>query len=198
MSLQLDDVSVMRGDFVLCAGVNVCLQQGDICHVVGENGLGKTTLLHQIVGILPTNKGTITTSDKPPLAVLHQTGIHENLSVSDNLLFLANLYTQTPTSADITSALTAVDLVYYANTKVNQLSAGQYKRVGLSRLFLPFALAMDLWVLDEPFTALDGAMIARLEQQMSHFASKGGVIILTSHQRVDVANIRLNLADFVD
>lgn len=198
--LKLDNVSVMRGDFVLCSQLNLTVQAGDICHIIGENGLGKTTLLNQIVGILPTQIGSISDFDRPPLAVLHQTGVHENLSVKQNLVFLANLYGQNPSDDEIYQALACVNLADYDDVKAGRLSAGQTRRVGLARLFLPMASdtsLVNLWVLDEPFTALDTLMIGVLETNIKAFAQKGGAVITTSHQPVSVKTHTLDLAQFL-
>lgn len=198
--LQLVQVAVMRHDFVLCDKVDLSLYAGDICHIIGENGLGKTTLLHQIVGILPTQKGVITKNCPPPLVVMHQTGVHDNLSVKDNLAFLANLYGQNPSDEMITHALQCVGLSAYDDVKAGKLSAGQGRRVGLARLFLPFASDINmvrLWVLDEPFTALDTVMIDKLETLIQQFANKGGAVIMTSHQAVNVKATTLDLTQFL-
>ena len=79
----------------------------------------------------------------------------------------------------------------------NQLSAGQTRRVTLARLYLMRVEQTPLWLLDEPFTALDVSMVARLQQRLQDFANSGGAVLMTSHQPVEVANKSLNLSDYL-
>ena len=92
--VTLDDVDVQRGEFVLCQGVNLTLDAGDICHLIGENGLGKTTLLSQITGLLPMVSGRVVyhRDGIRPVYVSHQLGISGSLTVAQNLAFLLSLY----------------------------------------------------------------------------------------------------------
>lgn len=199
--LTLHNVTVARGDFVLCDGVNLTLGAGDICHLVGQNGLGKTTLLMQITGILPTLSGQIDYQGKHnakgAVYVSHQTGIHENLSVAQNLSFLVALYGICPTSEEIEVALAQVGLAGFGDVKVGELSAGQGRRVGLARLWLLDTNHAPLWVLDEPLTALDVAMVIKLSGRIIDFAKSGGAVLITSHQALDIATMTVNLTDFV-
>lgn len=198
--LSLSQVAIARGEFVLCRDVSFALHQGDICHLVGENGLGKTTLLLQIMGLLPTTTGTIDYFGqkyaKGAVYIGHQSGIHEQLSVAQNLRFLLSLYQITPSDAKLEAALAAVGLAGYQNIKSGELSAGQMRRVGLAKLWLLDAKIAPLWVLDEPLTALDTAMVAALSSRLHAFAQDGGAVLLTSHQPLTVATKIINLADY--
>lgn len=186
---------------VLCQGVTFALDAGDICHLIGKNGLGKTTLLMQIAGILPIVEGSLDYQNQPlakgAIYVLHQTGIHENLSVQQNLRFLLSLYGVSPNKHRLNEALAAVGLYGFDEVKVGELSAGQARRVGLARLWLMEPNHAPLWVLDEPFTALDVAMIKTLSSRLRQFAQAGGAVLLTSHQSVHCANKVVDLATFV-
>lgn len=199
--LSLQDVSISRGEFVLCQAVNMTLKRGDICHVLGENGLGKTTLLMQIVGLLPTLTGRIDYLGQQTAAgavfVAHQTGIHESLSVRQNLRFLLALYGLDVGDEKLEFALSMAGLTGLADVPARELSAGQSRRVGLSRLWLLTPEVSPLWVLDEPLTALDVAMVSRLSERIQAFAEAGGAVLLTSHQPMAIANQRLELAQFV-
>ncbi|MGO2624624.1 MAG: ABC transporter ATP-binding protein, partial [Psychrobacter sp.] len=108
--LMLDELTVQRGEIPLCEGVSLNLSAGSICHLVGANGTGKTTLLMQLAGLLPVLTGEVVyqgtvTLPTQPLYVSHQLGIHPNLTVAQNLNFLLNLYGITPSTADIDDAL---------------------------------------------------------------------------------------------
>lgn len=193
--LTLTNVDVQRGDFVLCQGVNLALQVGDICHLVGENGLGKTTLLHQIAGLLPTQTGQISTQTSP-VYISHQLGISKDLTVAQNLRFLLALYGAKSDKKTLDDALDAVGLYGLGDTSSAQLSAGQTRRIGLARLFVLDVCHSDLWLLDEPLTALDVSMVATIEARMQDFAKAGGAILTTSHQTMQGANKHLDLAEF--
>jgi len=200
--LALDELTVQRGEIPLCEGVALQLSSGSICHLIGANGTGKTTLLMQLAGLLPVLSGEVTyqgQSSLPvqPLYVSHQLGIHPNLTVAQNMTFLLNLYGITPSAADIDDALTWVGLQGFETISSSHLSAGQTRRITLARLYLLTSDVTPLWLLDEPFTALDVDMVARMEERLCEFAQAGGSILMTSHQAVGVANQVLDLSDYM-
>ena len=200
--LALDELTVQRGETPLCEGVTLNLPAGSICHLVGANGTGKTTLLMQLAGLLPVligetyYQGSVSLPIQP-LYVSHQLGIHPNLTVAQNLTFLLNLYGISPSAADIDNALTWVGLQGFETISSSHLSAGQTRRITLARLYLLTPKVTPLWLLDEPFTALDVDMVARMEDRLRDFAHEGGAILMTSHQAVGVANQVLDLSDYM-
>ena len=200
--LTLDELTVQRGEIPLCEGVTLHLSAGSICHLIGANGTGKTTLLMQLAGLLPVLTGEVYyqgQSSLPiqPLYVSHQLGIHPNLTVAQNLTFLLNLYGITPSTTEIDNALTWVGLQGFETISSSHLSAGQTRRITLARLYLLTPDVTPLWLLDEPFTALDVDMVARMEALLCDFAHAGGSILMTSHQAVGVANQMLDLSDYM-
>lgn len=200
--LTFDELTVQRGEIPLCEGVTLSLAAGSICHLVGANGTGKTTMLMQLAGLLPILTGAVGyqgTAGLPiqPLYVSHQLGIHSSLTVAQNLSFLLNLYGITPTGADIDEALAWVGLQGFETISSSHLSAGQTRRITLARLYLLTPQVTPLWLLDEPFTALDVDMVARMEDRLREFADAGGAILMTSHQPVAVANQVLDLSDYM-
>lgn len=200
--LALDELTVQRGEIPLCEGVTLNLPAGSICHLVGANGTGKTTLLMQLAGLLPVLSGEVRYQGHAglpvqPLYVSHQLGIHPNLTVAQNLTFLLNLYGISPSMADIDDALTWVGLQGFETISSSHLSAGQTRRITLARLYLLMPAVTPLWLLDEPFTALDVDMVARMEDRLREFATAGGAILMTSHQAVGVANQVLDLSDYM-
>ena len=200
--LALDKLTVQRGEIPLCEGVTLNLATGSICHLVGANGTGKTTLLMQLAGLLPVLSGEViyqgaVSLPVQPLYVSHQLGIHPNLTVAQNLTFLLNLYGISPSTADIDDALTWVGLQGFETISSSHLSAGQTRRITLARLYLLTPEVTPLWLLDEPFTALDVDMVARMEDRLREFATAGGAILMTSHQAVGVANQVLDLSDYM-
>ena len=200
--LVLDELTVQRGEIPLCEGVTLNLAAGSICHLIGANGTGKTTLLMQLAGLLPVLSGEviyqgIASLPVQPLYVSHQLGIHPNLTVAQNLTFLLNLYGISPSMADVDNALTWVGLQGFETISSSHLSAGQTRRITLARLYLLTPDVTPLWLLDEPFTALDVDMVARMEDRLREFATAGGAILMTSHQAVGVANQVLDLSDYM-
>ena len=200
--LALDNLTVQRGEIPLCEAVTLNLAAGSICHLRGANGTGKTTLLMQLAGLLPVLTGDVYyqgTVSLPiqPLYVSHQLGIHPNLTVAQNLTFLLNLYGITPSKADIDDALVWVGLQGFETISSSHLSAGQTRRITLARLYLLTPKVTPLWLLDEPFTALDVDMVARMEERLRDFANEGGAILMTSHQAVEVVNQLLDLSDYM-
>ena len=200
--LVLDELTVQRGEIPLCEAVTLHLSTGSICHLVGANGTGKTTLLMQLAGLLPVLTGEVTYQGKTglpsqPLYVSHQLGIHPNLTVAQNLTFLLNLYGITPSATDIDKALAWVGLQGFETISSSHLSAGQTRRITLARLYLLTPDVTPLWLLDEPFTALDVDMVARMEDRLRDFANAGGAILMTSHQAVGVANQVLDLTEYM-
>lgn len=192
---RLDNISVQRGDFVLCDGVSKSLMAGDVCHLIGENGLGKTTLLSQLAGLLPIMTGAFVCR-VPMVYVSHQLGISGHLTVAQNLRFLLSLYGVAADEALIERALAAVGLQGLQDVSSAQLSAGQTRRVGLARLFVLDVSHAPLWLLDEPLTALDVQMTAALEARIGEFAKSGGAVLMTSHQATRATNGVLDLAEF--
>lgn len=199
--LHCQEVTIQRGEFPLCEGVNLLLHQGDICHLVGENGTGKTTFLMQLAGLIPVIEGKVfwqgqESLPNQPLYISHQVGIHLQLTVAQNLRFLLALYGIKPTAEALEQALDWVGLGGYEDIQCYQLSAGQTRRVGLARLWfgLQQVTAFPFWLLDEPLTALDINMIAKIETMLQTFATQGGTVLMTSHQTVAVANKQLDLS----
>lgn len=188
-------VNVQRGEFLLCQGVDLALRAGDVCHLIGENGLGKTTLILQIAGLLPVMTGQITCKTGM-VYVSHQLGISSALTVQQNLQFLLALHGVAADDELISTALEKVGLDGLQDVPAAQLSAGQMRRVGLAKLFVLTPAQAGFWLLDEPLTALDMQMVDLLEQQIATFAAAGGAVLMTSHQAIHVANCQLDLAEY--
>lgn len=206
--LRCQSLSCERDGRILFEGLALDVNQGDIIQIEGPNGAGKTTLLRAITGLFPDYAGNITWKGETLnrvkadflshlLFIGHLAGVKKTLTPRENLLFLTQLSSQSYQSTDkdaIDSALAKVGLYGYEDLPGYQLSAGQLRRVGLARLYLSSA---PLWVLDEPYTAIDKEGIVHLEQLFTEHANSGGALILTSHQAPNIPHLkRLNLLDF--
>ncbi len=195
--LELRDVSCERDDAPLFEPLSFALAAGDIVQLEGANGIGKTTLLRCIGGLSSRWHGEMRWCGNPlsrrraefaaaTIYLGHAIGLKAALSARENLQWWTGLR-GIDTRAAIDSALERVGLCGYEDNPCYQLSAGQQRRVGLARLFLSDA---KLWILDEPFTAIDRRGADELEQWIAARAAAGGAILLTSHQPLSLPQVR--------
>lgn len=170
-----------RADRTLFANLDVVVNAGDGLRIAGRNGSGKTTLLRGLLRLTVHVEGSICWHGaQSPLFIGHRPGISGQLTVLENLRFLAQLHQCGCELEHLLQALSAVGLGHYAEVMAQQLSAGQHRRVILALLYLPQPLRC--WVLDEPFTALDQAFVYDLETHLNAHCEAGGAVMLTSHQ----------------
>lgn len=169
------------------------LEPGEMLQVVGPNGSGKTSLLRLLAGLMQPTAGEVrlqgralteprTDSALNLLWIGHAAGIKGLLTAEENLTWLCALHEPASREA-IWQALAAVGLRGFEDVPCHTLSAGQQRRVALARLYLP---GPSLWVLDEPFTALDKAAVAQLEQHLAAHCEQGGLVVLTTHHELTV------------
>lgn len=202
--LELRQVSCERDERQLFARLNLQAHPGDVIQILGPNGSGKTTLLRALAGINNDFTGEVLWNGRslPEVAweysqsllyIGHLPGIKKALSPLENLRWYAAI-SGTDSRSAIYNALDAVGLYGYEETPCYQLSAGQLRRVALARLYFSQA---RLWILDEPFTAIDKRGAAQLETRFAQHAQQGGVILLTSHQDLALSSLKhLNLLDY--
>ncbi len=200
--LELCNLGCERDERLLFSGLDVQLFPGDVVQIGGPNGAGKTTLLRALAGISTDFNGQIRYAGKSlpeatwefagdSLYLGHLPGIKKALTPAENLAWYK---AQSGAAITINDALSAVGLYGYEDTPCYQLSAGQLRRVALARLHLSRA---RIWILDEPFTAIDKLGVSQLEALIAHQSAKGGVVILTSHQDLSLPQLRLvNLQDY--
>lgn len=192
--LELQNLEAWRDDRCLYQALSLSLQPGQIGHIMGPNGVGKTTLLKQIAGLNAFMSGRVRwrdaqVSDDPQrfqqelLFLGHLAGLKSALTVAENLHALAVCRGMALRVSQLEAALERVGLTGYDDVLVAQLSAGQKRRVALARLFTESPL---LWLLDEPFTAIDQAGVAELEGWLADHAERGGMVLLTTHHRLSL------------
>lgn len=200
--LELRNLGCERDERLLFSGLDVRLFAGDVVQIGGPNGAGKTTLLRALAGISTDFHGQIRYLGQAlpeaawefagdSLYLGHLPGIKKALTPAENLEWYK---AQSGAAVSINDALAAVGLYGYEDTPCYQLSAGQLRRVALARLHLSRA---RIWILDEPFTAIDKSGVSQLEALIAQQSAKGGVVILTSHQDLSLPQLRLvNLQDY--
>ena len=172
------DVNIERCYRQLLEKVSLTVRSGELWQLIGANGTGKTSFIRALAGLATLGvTGTIESSETP-LYQGHLPGLKLLLTPEENLRWHPSGVITTSLN-EIHSALEAVGLAGYEKTLMHNLSAGQQRRVGLARLWLSKA---RLWLLDEPFTAIDidGATI--LERRILEHCDSGGAVVFTSHQ----------------
>jgi heme exporter protein A len=191
--LEVVNLACARGDRPLFRNLSFRLGRGELLHVRGENGSGKTTLLRTLCGLSLPAAGEVRWNgqgirEQPDAYrqqlcyIGHGNAIHGDLTPVENLQFETCLGNDAGIEAK--PALESPGLARVANLPTKLLSQGQKRRVALARLAV---LKRTLWVLDEPFTALDARAVERLLAALAGHLDRGGLCLLTSHQEVAMA-----------
>jgi heme exporter protein A len=194
--LEVTQLECRRGDRLLFYGLDFTVTGGVLLHVRGANGSGKTTLLRSLCGLFTPDSGEIRWKGESTrslgaeyrrdlLYFGHLNGIKSDLTGIENLRVSATLDADLVDESAIWAALARIGLGGFEDLPTRMLSQGQKKRVALARLILSGA---PLWVLDEPFTALDVGAIELLETLISEHVAAGGMVILTTHQEVGLTS----------
>lgn len=186
--LSTHNLECIRGDRVLFSHLNITIPPGKILQIEGRNGCGKTSLLRLLCGVMMPSEGSILWNGTDILedrseyyadaAYLgHHNGIKGELTALENLHF-AQALSASKSDEDLFEILARLSLRGYEDIPCRHLSAGQNRRVALARLL---AAEAGVWILDEPFTALDRKGIQLVEEIFESHVSTGGTIILTTH-----------------
>ena len=203
-ALEAHELECLRGDIPLFSGLSLGVAPGQIMQIEGANGSGKTSLLRILAGLSPPSEGEVlwrgVSIAKKRAAFFaeigylgHHLGLKAELSVGENLRFAFAMNGKALTRERLEQALDQVGLADREDLPVRALSAGQRQRVALARLVSSEAA---LWILDEPFTALDVGGIALVQKLLEAHAERGGLAVLTSHQAVELRGglVKLTLA----
>ena len=192
---SVSNLSCSRGDKRLFSGVSFALQPGEWLHLEGDNGVGKTSLLRLACGLSALEEGEIQWQGQPVssnidefranLAYLgHQLALKEDLTPLENLRADTAIAGRALSLADAKAALAQLGLKGREHLPVRVLSQGQKRRTALARLLVSSA---PLWILDEPFVALDAAAQKVLSEVINGHLNRQGMVLFTSHQMVTLA-----------
>jgi heme exporter protein A len=191
--LETLDLECVRGERLLFSGLSLSAGSGTCLRIAGENGAGKTSLLRILCGLLTPTAGEVRWNGQgirtlreefwQDLAYVgHLNGVKNDLTAIENVRFATALGGRRSTDERAVAALRALGLAGFEATQARFLSQGQRRRIALARLFL--AESAPLWILDEPFTALDVRGVQALSDLIGAQLARGGIVVLTTHQEV--------------
>lgn len=201
--LEIQQLECTRGDHVLFSNLNFSLREGEILHVRGSNGSGKTSLLRMVCGLFLQSQGQVLWDGqnirklreeytRQVTYLGHLNGIKGDLSALENLRLGGKLDGLQISENDALQALAKMGLRGREDLSTKVLSQGQKRRVALARLLLS---KTKLWILDEPFVALDVKAVAHLQSVIQQHLERQGMVVFTTHQEVEINTGRAHHID---
>src|ERR1700678_4483549 len=189
--LRVEQVHVWRGDRHVLKGVSLTLASGQLLHVSGPNGTGKTTLLRVICGLLRPEQGSVSWRGHPISSVRgeyqaalayasHEPALMGDLTALENLRFAVGLKRRV-SPGELRASLEQTGVASCADLPVRVLSAGQRRRVAMARVL---GMRAPLWLLDEPFTNLDAAGSQTFAALIAEHVSEGGMAVVVAHHEL--------------
>lgn len=201
--LAISNLSIERGERLLLDGFDCHIHAGEVVQVAGPNGAGKTSLMRVMAALLEADRAEFSWRGEAVNSAMlfsdevlylgHKAAVRDQLTPLENLQWFAQLQSQQIKPVgdrDLSQALIALGLAGYEDELCSSLSAGQKRRVGLARMAVSNA---PLWILDEPFTAVDVEGVKTLLNWIDDYASQGGAVFYTTHQQVEFKRCRPRL-----
>ncbi|OOF68412.1 heme ABC transporter ATP-binding protein CcmA [Rodentibacter pneumotropicus] len=204
-NLSIKELACQRGECLLFGGLSHNFTSGDFVQIEGHNGIGKTSLLRILAGLAQAIAGEVQWNSESIskqreiyyqdlLYLGHFSGVKPELTALENLQFYQRISQAEQSENALWNVLEKVGLLGREDLPAAQLSAGQQRRIALARLWLSYA---PLWILDEPFTAIDKKGVEILTALFDEHAKQGGIVLITSHQDVPSMRLqKLNLAQY--
>jgi heme exporter protein A len=193
--LEARELAATRGDATLFTGIAFSLAPGALLRVTGANGSGKTSLLRALCGLLMPSAGEVRWNGENVRALReeywkhlvyigHADGLKDDLTAEENLAFACTLAGMQAPAPRVRAALESLGMAGRERLPARALSQGQRRRTALARLAV--AESLPLWILDEPFAALDAAAVERVQSIVSGHLERGGMVVLTTHQEARI------------
>ena len=197
--LSLINIACERGETRLFEGCSLTVSSGQWWQGEGHNGIGKTSLLRILAGLAVAAEGDVLWNGvkiqqqrdqyyENLFYLGHHAGVKPELTAWENLRFYQKIQGLPLEDEALWNALAKVSLIGREDLPCSHLSAGQQRRVALAKLWLTTA---TLWILDEPFTAIDKKVVAELIAHIEHHCEQGGMVIFTSHQTAESAKVQV-------
>jgi heme exporter protein A len=182
MNIRTASLGCARNGRAILSGISFDLTAGTCLVLRGPNGVGKTTLLKTLAGLLPPHQGTLQIDADQIAYAGHLDAVKTQMTVAENLKFWAGVYG----TGDVHAALNKLELAALADRPAHTLSAGQKRRLGLGRLLVS---GRDIWLLDEPTASLDSRNTALLARVISDHCAAGGIAILSTHLDLPIRKV---------
>ena len=194
MVLEIISVYFSRNKRLIFDNFSLKIQKSQIMILIGNNGVGKTTLFDLIIGILQPSNGEIKIHNKATFELFkhkrefftyipHKDALKDNLTVMENIENWLHLSNNNFSKEEVINNLKYFDLSLITNIKVGRLSHGQKKKVSLSKLLLS---RNSLWLLDEPFNGLDKKSSLKVKNLIEKHSQSGGSVLLSTHLDVKI------------
>ena len=188
--LESKNLSLMRNDRYIIRDLSIEISPKTVVNIFGNNGSGKTSFLKVLSGITEKTNGEISRNNVDVIYVGHKNGLKSNLTIHENLA-LDNLQDRVISSDEIDNVIRKYQMIDYRDTLVKNLSHGQQKRVCLMRTII---INSNLWLLDEPYSALDSKGIDILNSTIKEAVTNGVAVLMTNHKKIEIEE--LNVKNF--
>ena len=188
--LESKNLSLMRNDHYIIRDLSIEIFPKTVVNIFGNNGSGKTSILKVLAGITEKTNGEILKNNVDVIYVGHKYGLKSNLTIHENLA-LDNLQNKVIASEEIDNIIKKYQMIYYRDTLVKNLSHGQQKRVCLMRTMI---INSNLWLLDEPYSALDSKGVEILNNTIKEAVSNNVAVLMTNHKKIEIE--KLNVKNF--
>ena len=189
IALNVSSLTIERAHKIVVSNFNLKADKGEIVQIIGKNGSGKSSILRTISGLAPIFEGSVKWLGLPIQAqdsyvekvnyLGHLSGLSRELTGLENLVFYASISRSKKPALSVIEALSVFDACNLTSKFIKYLSAGEKQKLVLARMLM---FNSPLWLLDEPFSSLDASTQRILEDRMDEHVSKGGTILITSHQ----------------
>ena len=188
--LESKNLSLMRNDRYIIRDLSIEISPKTVVNIFGNNGSGKTSFLKVLSGITEKTNGEISRNNVDVIYVGHKNGLKSNLTIHENLA-LDNLQDRVISSDEIDNVIRKYQMINYRDTLVKNLSHGQQKRVCLMRTMI---INSNLWLLDEPYSALDSKGIDILNSTIKEAVTNDVAVLMTNHKKIEIEE--LNVKNF--